>query len=101
MRAIIKAEGIEVSEEEVKQKLRDPQVRAELEHAVHHNGGTVEDYAYNDMMTDKFFDLLLTNNEFVLEEDATTTVAEPKKTAEAKKPAAKKTTAKTEDKKDE
>lgn len=98
MRAIIKAEGLDVSEEEVKQKLRDPSVRAELEHVVHHNGGTVEEYAYNDMLTDKFFDLLLTSNEFVLEE------SEPK--AE-EKPAAKKTTAKkstakktTEDKKD-
>lgn len=98
MRAIIKAEGIEVSEEEVKQKLRDPQVRAELEHTVHHNGGTVEDYAYNDMMTDKFFDLLLANNEFVLEEEAAATEAEQK----PEKKTAKKTTAKkaTEEKKD-
>ncbi|MDE7163978.1 MAG: trigger factor [Clostridiales bacterium] len=91
MRAIIKAEGIEVSDEEVKQKLRDPAVRAELEHTVHHNGGTVEDYAYNDMMTDKFFDLLLNSNEFVLEEDA---VTETEEKPVAKKPAAKKTTAK-------
>ncbi|MCH5156080.1 MAG: trigger factor [Clostridiales bacterium] len=101
MRAIIKAEGIEVSEEEVKSKLRDPSVRSELEHAVHHNGGTVEEYAYNDLMTDKFFDLLLNNNEFVLEnEQAAEEQAETKKPA-AKKPAAKKSTAKkAEDKKD-
>ncbi|MDE6201500.1 MAG: trigger factor [Clostridiales bacterium] len=100
MRAIIKAENIDVTEEEVKQKLRDPAVRAELEHVVHHNGGTVEEYAYNDMITDKFFDLLLTANEFVLEESEQPKTEE--KPATAKKPAAKKTTAKkaTEDKKD-
>ncbi|MDE5593787.1 MAG: trigger factor, partial [Clostridiales bacterium] len=90
MRAVIKAEGLDVSEEEVKQKLRDPSVRAELEHVVHHNGGTVEEYAYNDMLTDKFFEFLLNSNEFVLEESETKTEEKPA----AKKPAAKKTTAK-------
>ena len=102
MRAIIKAEGIDVSEEEVKQKLRDPSVRAELEHAVHHNGGTVEEYAYNDMMTDKFFDLLLTSNEFVLEDSEQAAEETAEKKPAAKKPAAKKSTAKkTEEKKDQ
>ena len=101
MRAIIKAEGIEVSDEEVKQKLRDPAVRAELEHAVHHNGGTVEDYAYNDMMTDKFFDLLLTSNEFVLEQAESEEQPKEKKPAAKKAPAKKTTTKKAEDNKDE
>ena len=89
MKAIIDAEKIEVSEEEVKQKLRDPNVRAELEHAAKHNGGSAQEYAYNDLITDKFFDFLLGNNEFT---------AEVKNDAEdkpaAKKPAAKKTAAK-------
>ncbi|MBD5132088.1 MAG: trigger factor [Clostridiales bacterium] len=88
MRAIIDAEKIEVTEEEITQKLRDPQVRAELEHVVKHNGGSAEDYAYNDMLTDKFFDFLLGNNEFVLDK-AEEKPAEEKKPA-AKKPAAKK-----------
>ncbi len=85
MRAIIKAENLDVTEEEVKQKLRDPAVRAELEHTVSHNGGSVEEYAYNDLLTDKFFELLLTSNEFVLDPKA----EEPKE--QPKKPVAKKT----------
>ncbi|MDE6401843.1 MAG: hypothetical protein K2L54_04430, partial [Clostridiales bacterium] len=91
MKAIIAAEKIEVAEEEVKQKLRDPNVRAELEHAARHNGGSAEEYAYNDLITDKFFDFLLANNEFSLN-------AEKSESAEqkpaAKKPAAKKPAAK-------
>lgn len=92
MRAIIKAEDIDVSEEEVKQKLRDPSVRASLEHEVKHGGGSVEEYAYNDMLTDKFFEFLLCNNEFVLDKAEETTdkkqnAAPAKKTT--KKPAAK------------
>ena len=85
MRAIIKAENIEVTPEEVKAKLRDPNVLAELAREAHQNGGTAEEYAYNDILTDKFFDFLLNNNEFTLDK-----AEEP---AEAKKPAAKKATA--------
>ena len=88
MKAIIDAEKLEVTEEEIKQKLRDPSVRAELEHAVHHNGGSVEEYAYNDLLTDKFFDFLLANNEFTLEKE------DKASEEKAEKPAAKKTTAK-------
>ncbi len=97
MRAIIKAEELDVTPDEVKQKLRDPNVRAELEHVAHANGGSAEEYAYNDMLTDKFFDFLLANNEFVLdvpaEEPSADATATDKKPA-AKKPAAKKAPAK-------
>lgn len=88
MKAIIDAEKLEVSEEEVKQKLRDPNVRAELEHAAKHNGGSAEEYAYNDLLTDKFFDFLLANNEFTLDE-------KKEESTESKPAAAKKSTAKT------
>lgn len=104
MRAIIAAENLEVTQEEVKQKLRDPNVRAELEHEVKHNGGNMEEYAYNDLLTDKFFDFLLNNNEFVLDkaEEKTEEGAEKPKKPAAKKTAAKKSeTPTTEDKKDE
>ena len=87
MKAIIAAENIEVSQDEVKQKLRDPNVRAELEHAAKHNGGYAEEYAYNDLLTDKFFDFLLSNNEFTLEAEKTD---DAEKKPAAKKPAAKK-----------
>ncbi len=97
MRAIIDAEKLEADEAEVKAKLRDPQYRAELEHEVHHNGGSVEEYAYNDILTNKFFDFLLENNEFTEEKPAEEKSEKPaaKKTA-AKKPAAKKATETTE-----
>ena len=91
MKAIIAAENIEVSQDEVKQKLRDPNVRAELEHAAKHNGGYAEEYAYNDLLTDKFFDFLLSNNEFSLEAEMTD---DAEKKPAAKKPAAKKPAAK-------
>lgn len=91
MRAVIKAESLDVTPEEVTQKLRDPSVRAELENVVKHNGGTAEEYAYNDMLTDKFFDFLLANNEFVLDKPAE---EKPEEKTEAKKAAPKKTTAK-------
>ncbi len=91
MKAIIAAENIEVSQDEVKQKLRDPNVRAELEHAAKHNGGDAEEYAYNDLLTDKFFDFLLSNNEFTLEAEKTD---DAEKKPAAKKPAAKKPAAK-------
>lgn len=98
MRAIIKAENIEVSEDEVKAKLRDPNVLAELTHEAQHNGGSAEEYAYNDMLTDKFFEFLLNNNEFVLDKEESESDKKPaEKTAKtaggtgaAKKPAAKK-----------
>ena len=85
MRAVIKAENIEVTPEEVKAKLRDPNVLAELTHEAQHNGGSAEEYAYNDMLTDKFFEFLLNNNEFVLDKEQ-----EGEKKSAAKKPAAKK-----------
>ncbi len=98
MRAVIEAEKLEVTPDEIKAKLKDPQVRAELEHVVHHNGGSVEEYAYNDILTDKFFEFLLANNEFVTEvekADAADGAQKPKaKKPAAKKPAAKKTTEK-------
>lgn len=94
MRAIIEAEKLEVTPDEVKAKLMDPQVRAELEHAVHHNGGTAEEYAYNDILTDKFFEFLLANNEFVTEVKKAE-AADGEQKPKAKKPAAKKKTEKT------
>ncbi len=90
MRAIIKAENIDVTPEEVKAKLRDPNVLAELTHAAKHNGGSAEEYAYNDMLTDKFFEFILANNEFTLEkaeESAKETAATATEKPAAKKPA--------------
>ena len=93
MKAIIAAENLEVSEEEVKQKLRDPNVRAALEHEAKHNGGDPAEYAYNDMLTDKFFDFLLANNEFVLDKaEEKSEQADKEQKPAAKKPAAKKAT---------
>lgn len=84
MQAIIEAEKIEVTPDEVKARLMDPNVRASLEHDAHHHGGNAEMYAYNDILTEKFFDFLLANNEFT----------EEVKKDEEKKPAAKKASAK-------
>lgn len=105
MRAIIEAEKIEVTPEEVKSKLMDPNVRAELEHHAKHAGASAEELAYNDILTDKFFTFILENNEFTVEK--TEEKAENAENAEkpAKKPAAKKSTKKAaepaDDKKDE
>lgn len=87
MRAIIEAEKLSVSEEEIADKLKDDATRHELEHEVQHRGGSVEEFAANEILTDKFFDLLLNNNEFVLDK------ADEKPQDSAEKPAAK-TTAK-------
>lgn len=87
MRAIIEAEKIDVTPDEVRAKLADPQYRAELEHEAHHHGGRPEEYAFNEILTDKFFDFLLANNEFVTE-------VKKDEPQAAKKPAAKKSTAK-------
>ncbi len=87
MRAIIAAEKLEVTPEEVKNKLRDPMARAEFERDAKSMNGSVEEVAMNDIMTDKFFDLLLESNEFVLDKPAEEEKAEK---PAAKKPAAKK-----------
>lgn len=94
MRAVIKAENIEVTADEVKQRLRDPNVRAQLDREARQNGGSVEEYAFNDMLTDKFFDFLLASNEFVLDPPAPEAAADKTEKADAKKPAAKKPAAK-------
>ncbi|MCM1367719.1 MAG: trigger factor [Roseburia sp.] len=89
MRAIIEAEKLSVSEDEIAEKLKDDSVRHELEHEVGHRGGSVEEFAANEILTDKFFDLLLTSNEFVLDKDDANK-QEPAAKPAAKKPAAKK-----------
>lgn len=90
MRAIIEAEKLGVSEEEVAEKLKDDAVRHELEHEVRNRGGSVEEFAANEILTDKFFDLLLTANEFVLDKDQTSEQPEKKPAAAKKATAAKK-----------
>ncbi len=88
MRAIIDAEKIDVTEEEVKAKLAaDERLRAACEHEAHHHGGEAAEYAHNDVLTDKFFDFMLANNSF-------TEAVKTDGATEEKKPAAKKTAAK-------
>lgn len=91
MRAIIDAEKIEPTEDEIKAKLDDPRQRAQFEAESKHSGVSPVTLAANDALTDKFFDFLLSKNEFVLDKAETEDKAEAK--APAKKPAAKKTTA--------
>lgn len=88
MRAIIEAEKLDVTDEEAEAKLEaDAQLKANCEHEAKHHGGDAKDYAKNEILTDKFFDFLLANNEFVLEGEDKTDKAE-----KAEKPAAKKST---------
>lgn len=68
MNEIIKAEKIEVNEEEVKQRLRDPNERARFTREAHEKGISAEESAYSEMLTDKIFDFLFSNNEFVLDD---------------------------------
>ncbi len=97
MRAIIDAEKIDVTEDEIKAKFEsDAEFKHQCEHEVEHHGGAAEDYAYNDLLTDKFFDFLLEHNEFVLDPEEVKDGAEksePTKTT-AKKSTAKKSSAK-------
>lgn len=90
MRAIIDAEKIEPTEDEIKAKLDDPRQRAQFEAESKHGGVSPVTLAANDALTDKFFDFLLSKNEFVLDKAETEDKAETK--APAKKPAAKKAT---------
>lgn len=88
MRAIIDAEKIDVTDEDVKARLdSDERLRAACEHEAHHHGGEAAEYARNDVLTDKFFDFMLANNSFTEPVKAEGDAAE-------KKPAAKKTAAK-------
>ena len=84
MRAIIAAEKLDVTDEEVEKKFaEDEAFRKQCEHEEEHHGASKIAVAKNDILLDKFFDLLLASNEFVLDEDK-----------KAEKPAAKKSTAK-------
>ena len=95
MRAIIEAEKLEVTDEEAEAKLAsDERLKANCEAEAKAHGGDAVEYAKNEILTDKFFDLLLTSNEFVLEGEAKEEKAEKVEKAPAKKPAAKKPAAK-------
>ncbi len=97
MRAIIDAEKLDVTDEEATAKLEsDERLKANCEAEAKEHGGKAEDYAKNEILTDKFFDFLLAQNEFVLDKAETEEKPEAAKktTTAAKKPAAKKTTAK-------
>ncbi len=87
MRAIIDAEKIEVSDAEISAKLADENVRHSLEHEAHAHGGSVEEFAKSDILTEKFFDFIVANNEYTLD-------VKPEEEKAADKPAEKKTTAK-------
>lgn len=93
MRAIIDAEKLEPTEDEIKAKLDDPRLHAQFEHDAKHSGVSPAELAANDALTDKFFDFLLSHNEFVLDkaEDKAEEKSEDKPKTAAKKPAAKKT----------
>lgn len=89
MRAIIDAEKLDVTDEEVRKKFdEDEDFRKRCEHEEHHHGASAVAVAKNDLLLDKFFDMLLASNEFVLDEDKKDAADKP-----AKKPAAKKSTA--------
>lgn len=97
MRAIIDAEKIEVTDADVEEKLRDDELRHRFEHEAQHHGVSAEEYAKSDLITDKFFDYLLSQNEFTQEVKADEPADKPaakKATTAAKKPAAKKAPAK-------
>ncbi len=106
MRAIIDAEKIEATDADVEAKFADEKVKANYEHEAQHHGGDAVEYAKNDIITDKFFDFIISKNEFVLDKaeekpaDDNKADAE-KKPATAKKTAAKKTAAKTAKKSDD
>ncbi|MCH5351819.1 MAG: trigger factor [Clostridiales bacterium] len=88
MRAIIEAEKIDVTDEEAQAKLdSDPTLARECEMEAKEHGGEATEYAKNDVLSEKFFNLLLSANEFVLDE-------EKKEGGAAKKSAAKKSTTK-------
>lgn len=87
MRAIIDAEKIEATDEEAQAKLdEDAALRRECEAEAKEHGGDPAEYAKNDVISQKFFDLLINSNEFVLDE--------AKEEKAEKKPAAKKTSEK-------
>ncbi|MCH5161508.1 MAG: trigger factor [Clostridiales bacterium] len=91
MRAIIDAEKIEATDEEVAAKLADDVTKENYEHIAKHNGGDVDEYVKSDIITDKFFDFIVSHNEFVLDKDEKAEgETKEKKEAPAKKPAAKK-----------
>lgn len=103
MRAIIDAEKLDVTDEEANAKLEsDENFKKTCEHEASHHGGEAIEFAKNEMLTDKFFDFLLSNNEFVLDKKEEETKAEKpataKKSGGAKKPAAKKPAEKSEEK---
>lgn len=101
MRAIIDAEKLDVTDEEAQSKFdaMDERERTGLEAQAKANGADVMDFVKNDTLTDKFFDFLLNNNEYVLDPEKTESdeakSTEKKSTAKKangeKKPAAKKT----------
>ncbi len=86
MRAIIDAEKLEVTDEEVQKKFdSDEAFRKQCEHEEHHHGASAVAVAKNDLLLDKFFDLLLSNNEFILDEDSKDVADKPAKKTAAKK----------------
>ncbi len=87
MKAIIAAEKIEVTDADVEEALKDEARRRAVEHEAHEHGTTVEEFLKSDLITDKFFDYLLANNEF-------TEAVKAEEPAGESKPAAKKTAAK-------
>ncbi|MCH5163369.1 MAG: trigger factor [Clostridiales bacterium] len=101
MKAIIAAEKIEVTEADIDKKFEDDTARHTYEHEAEHHGGDAREFAKSDILTDKFFDFILENNEFTLEEGeaekpAKKSAAKKSETAATadKKPAAKKPAAK-------
>lgn len=101
MRAIIDAEKIEVTDADVDEKFKDEKARKAYEHEAEHHGGDAREFAKSDIITDKFFDFLLSANEFVLDakaddgaEDKAQKAASKPKMSTAKKPVAKKPAAK-------
>ena len=90
MRAIIEKEKLEATDEEAQAKLdSDDALRRECEAEAKEHGGEATEYAKNDVLSEKFFNLLLSSNEFVLDE--------AKEEKPAKKPAAKKSSEKADD----
>ncbi len=84
MRAIIDAEKIEATDADVEAKFADAAVKERYEHEAKHHGGDAAEYAKNDIITDKFFDFIISKNEYVLDK-AEEKPAEEKKPAAAKK----------------
>lgn len=92
MRAIVEAEKLEPTEDEIKAKLDDEK----LQHEAKNNRVSPVTLAANDIVTEKFFDFLIANNEYVLDkaEEPEQKPEEPAEEKPAKKPAAKKSAAK-------